>query len=80
MHTEPVLVVAALTNAFRDEDAEVRLWACNRFGLLGNEALEARSAALAALEPLLRDPDPRVQREAAAVQKKIDSHLGDKRK
>jgi hypothetical protein len=76
MHTEPALVVAALTNAFRDEDGNVRLWACNRFGLLGNEALEARSAALAALEPLLQDPDPRVQREAAAVHKKIDSHVG----
>jgi hypothetical protein len=79
MHTEPALVVAALTNAFRDEDGNVRLWACNRFGLLGNEALEARSAALAALEPLLQDPDPRVRREAAAVHTKIDSHVGGNR-
>jgi hypothetical protein len=80
MHTEPILVVAALTNAFTDENADVRLWACNRFGLLGNEALEAKTGALAALEPLLRDPDPRVRREAAAVRKKVESHVGGIRK
>jgi hypothetical protein len=79
MHTEPGLVVAALTNAFRDEDGGVRLWACNRFGLLGNEALEAQSAAMPALEPLLQDPDPRVRREANAVHKKIISHVGGSR-
>jgi HEAT repeat protein len=79
MHTEPALVVAALTNAFRDEDADVRLWACNRFGLLGNEALEARSAAMPALEPLLQDSDPRVRREANAVHKKLDSNNGGNR-
>lgn len=79
MHTEPALVVAALTNAFRDEDADVRLWACNRFGLLGNEALEARSAAMPALAPLLQDSDPRVRREANAVHKKLDSNNGGNR-
>jgi HEAT repeat protein len=74
IHTEPALVVAALTNAFRDQNADVRLWACDRFGLLGDEASAARWSARAALEPLLRDPDPRVRGEAAAVLRKIDSH------
>jgi hypothetical protein len=71
MHAEPEATVAALTNAFRDPDPEVRLWACNRFGLLGTEARDARTNASAALEALFQDSDPRVRREAAAVAMKV---------
>jgi HEAT repeat protein len=76
IHCEPAVVVAALTNAFNDQDANVRLWACNRFGLLGVEAAAARWSARAALEPLLQDPDARVRREATAVRNGIQSHAG----
>ena len=69
----PELTVAALTNAFTDTDADVRKWACNRFGLLGKEAWEARARALPALEPLLRDSDAQVRREAAFVFTNIPS-------
>jgi hypothetical protein len=67
MHAEPELTVAALTNAFTDPEPNVRKWACNRFGLLGSEAREARVRALPALEPLLRDSDREVRQEAAYV-------------
>jgi HEAT repeat protein len=73
MHAEPELTVAALTNAFTDPDADVRKWACNRFGLLGEEAWEARARALPALEPLLRDPDRQVRSEATFVFTNIPS-------
>jgi HEAT repeat protein len=80
MHCEPSVVVAALTNAFADQNADVRLWACNRFGLLGDEAAAARWSARTALEPLLQDPDARVRREATAVRNEIESHAGNANK
>lgn len=67
MHAEPELTVAALTNAFTDPDPDVRHWACNRFGLLGEEAWEARVRAMPALERMLHDPDRQVRGEAAFV-------------
>lgn len=73
MHAEPELTVAALTNAFTDPDPDVRKWACNRFGLLGQEAWEARARALRALEPLLHDPDQQVRGEARFVFTNIPS-------
>lgn len=73
MHAEPELTVAALTNAFTDSDSDVRKWACNRFGLLGSEAWEARARALPALEALLRDLDRQVRQEAGYVFTNVQS-------
>lgn len=75
MHAEPELTVAALTNAFTDPDPDVRKWACNRFGLLGAEAWEARKRALPALETLLRDPDRQVRQEAGYVFTNVQAQL-----
>jgi len=72
MHVESEATVAALTNAFRDRDPEVRLWACNRFGLLGTEARDAQASARSAVDALLKDPDARVSQEAAAVARKLE--------
>jgi hypothetical protein len=73
MHAEPELTVAALTNAFTDPEPDVRKWACNRFGLLGREAWDARARAMPALELLLRDSDPQVRQEAAFVFTNVQS-------
>jgi HEAT repeat protein len=72
-HAEPELTVWALTNAFADPDAEVRLWACNRLGLVGREAYEARAKAMPALDKLLQDPNASVRVEADAVLKKVQA-------
>ncbi len=71
-HFDPELTVSVLTNAFADPDAKVRLWACNRFGLSDNDGWGAMVKALPALQPLLKDPDPQVRKEAAGVLKKFE--------
>jgi len=74
MQAEPKLMVTVLTNAFTDQSAHVRYWACDLFELLDDEeALPSRWEVRVGVEVLRNDPDPRVQRWAAVVRRHVEA-------